>query len=241
MFAKSLLKRAAERLGYEVFSTRRAGIQYWRDIDRIKPMRGFTTIFDVGANLGQSTESFLTHAPNAHVYAFEPATENFERLVSNTRHLPNVTCVQSAVGHEPCTMTLFHNSGSEIHSLVSHGRGAGALLEERTDLGCETVDVTSVDRFIDEHGIAHVDLLKTDTEGFDANVLRGARESIRRGMIDFVYAEVAFDPADTHHTRFVDLFDEAARGGLQLLGLYEVVHWQRPSRIGFCNALFTRL
>ena len=45
------------------------------------------------------------------------------------------------------------------------------------------VDVTTLDAFIIEYNIEHVDLLKIDTEGFEFSVMSGCLESIKNNKI----------------------------------------------------------
>lgn len=97
-----------------------------------------------------------------------------------------------------------------------------------------------VNAVVAERGLARIDLLKADTEGYELEVVRGAAKSIEAGLIDFVYAEVGFEPDDAAHTPFGPLAGELSEYDYRLLGLYEVVHWPDPWRIGYCNALFTR-
>lgn len=237
---KNVIRRVAESFGYDVLSTARTGVQFWRDMDRVKPTRGFRTILDIGAHHGESTLHFASRAPDARVYSFEPASNSFQRLVQATRSLPNVTCVQRAVGDAPCSMTLHLDDWSQANTLLSRD-AEYAPRSQSSALRSENVMVTTIDQFVAEHAITHVDLLKTDTEGFDAHVLRGARATLGRGAVDFIYAEVSFEPNDQQHTKFTELVAETTAAGFHLLGFYEVSHAQQPWRIAYCNALFTRL
>lgn len=47
--------------------------------------RNVHTIFDVGANRGQTYRTFRRDFPQAEIYSFEPVTESFEILSSSLR------------------------------------------------------------------------------------------------------------------------------------------------------------
>jgi dynactin complex subunit len=51
------------------------------------------------------------------------------------------------------------------------------------------VDVTTIDRFMEEHAIQKIDVLKIDTEGNDLNVLHGAKHAIEQQQIDIIHFE----------------------------------------------------
>ena len=52
------------------------------------------------------------------------------------------------------------------------------------------VDCTTVDAFMDETGINHIDLLKIDTEGHDISVLKGTRRALTERKIGMIRFEV---------------------------------------------------
>ena len=239
MGVKDLLQADAGSFGYELASTKRTGMHYWLDVDRIKPMRSFRTIVDVGAHHGESALQFVRRAPDAAVFSFEPSAASYERLTANVAALTNVTCIRSAVGSAPGEVMLYHRTWSQANSLRPPATGTQTFSPAAGS--SERVPITTLDAFAAERGLSRIDLLKTDTEGYDVEVLRGASGLLAEGRIDFLYSEVAFDPEDREHTNFADLFQYVTAAGLRLLGLYELAQWPSPWRIAFCNALFTRL
>jgi hypothetical protein len=51
------------------------------------------------------------------------------------------------------------------------------------------VEVSTLDDFVATNNISKIDLLKIDTEGNELNVLLGATESLRAGLIDVIHFE----------------------------------------------------
>ena len=49
--------------------------------------------------------------------------------------------------------------------------------------------VDTIDDFCSANRIPKIDILKIDTEGFDLNVLKGAKQMLSRGQIAFIYTE----------------------------------------------------
>ena len=92
------------------------------------------------------------------------------------------------------------------------------------------VCVTTVDDYVAANGIARIDLLKIDTEGFDLAVLRGARAALARRIIGAIHFE--FIPANiARHVTMRDVFEalegyrifrQCMNGGLTPLDPYDV-------------------
>ncbi len=55
-----------------------------------------TVAFDVGANIGQTTEVILEHYPNAQIFAFEPVSATFAAYKERFGNRQNVTPNQLA-------------------------------------------------------------------------------------------------------------------------------------------------
>jgi hypothetical protein len=103
----------------------------------------------------------------------------------------------------------------------------------------ETIRIDTVDRYCEQQGLDQVHVLKTDTEGYDLQVLQGAQSSLRQQRITFVYVEVSFEKGNTQNTPFRPVFEFLSDLDYRFLGLYETYplhHFASPNL--FCNALF---
>jgi hypothetical protein len=100
------------------------------------------------------------------------------------------------------------------------------------------VPVCTMDVFCDENEIEHIDLLKSDTQGFDLEVLRGGERMFAEKRVKLVYLEVTFAPLYEHLPRFDQLYGFLADRGFDLIGLYDF-HY-RNDKLGWADALFAR-
>lgn len=137
-------------------------------------------VVDVGANIGVYTAFTAKRvAPDGHVYAFEPNPDVFERLQANVT-APNIQLFAGAVGSETGCVKLGLNPDTAKSSVVRHDV-AGATV---------SVPCVTLDAFVRENlGERRIDYLKIDVEGFDYNVLLGARECLARKVIGFLQTE----------------------------------------------------
>ena len=226
-----VLQSIAERLGLHVTSTGRAGVRYWSDLSRIRSRVAFRQIIDVGAHRGETALEFADRFPNATIYSFEPDPTNYDALVAATSHVSGrVRCIRSAVSNDEGEKTFHRDADSHWHSLRPDAVRAG------TDN--VLVQTQTLDAFWRSEGFGQIDLLKTDTQGHDLNVLRGAEPLLIAGKVDFVYTEVGFSPTDTANTSFPNILSYLGEQGFHVLGLYAGFIWERPWRLGYANALF---
>ncbi len=188
-------------------------------------------IFDVGANVGQTAIRLASLFPTADIYAFEPVRDTYVHLAHNTRFNPHIKPQNCAMGAKDGTAKMKIAADSTWNRIVNgEPENATSTLEE--------VALRSVDPFCQDQGIEHIELLKTDCEGFDMEVLKGAGGMLGEQKIDCIYCEVNFR-RDGRHGDFYDI-DAYLRGFKYVFyGLYDYSGWQYDvSQEGFANALF---
>jgi hypothetical protein len=66
--------------------------------------------------------------------------------------------------------------------------------------------------------------LKTDTEGFELNVLKGASETMSRNKIQFVYVEIFFNENYVGQSSFGDIYNFLLENGFELVRFYDVLY-----------------
>jgi FkbM family methyltransferase len=230
------IRRALRSAGYSIFksSSLPIGLDLIADVSRIRDFASMTVIFDVGENVGDWTAQYLTHAPKATFYCFEPAAETARKLSQRMGATPRVRVSQLAIGPAKGTATLYHADQSVQNSLVA----------PEADIGkhrAEQVEVDTVDAFAEAGGISHIDLLKTDTEGFDHQVLLGAEQLLRSRRIDFVLVEANFAERDTSHSNFATITRALGEHGYTPIGFYDVHWWGPPWFVTYMNVLYTCL
>lgn len=125
------------------------------------------TCVDVGAHVGIASLDFAESFDL--VLAFEPVPPTFECLVLNTRHLPNVSPVRLALSDRDGKVEILENA-------VNTGNSVPSFFLEDYPSGAAVVETKPLDAY----HLDSVDLIKIDVEGFEAFVLLGAEETIKR-------------------------------------------------------------
>lgn len=142
-------------------------------------------VFDVGANLGGKTNVMLS-AGAKFVVTIEPNPKCYENLNFYFKRHPRVALVQSAVGPEDGSITLYANGSS----------AAGSVLPDwnKTIFGNDyvtseiIVPMTTLDRLIEKFGTP--DYLKIDIEGFEEEALRGLSTKIPLVSFEFFHNDL---------------------------------------------------
>lgn len=109
-------------------------------------------IVDIGANIGMTAWYFKDYAKQ--IYSLEPSKDNYDCLVENTKTLPNVKTFNLGISSKSGTEKLFTNGPSNTPESFF---GDGSISEDCNFLTLED--------FLNQEKIDHVDLLKIDCEG----------------------------------------------------------------------------
>jgi len=116
------------------------------------------------------------------------------------------------------------------------------LSDKCSSKGGELVMIKTLDSFCAEQDVIHIDLLKTDTEGFDLELLKGAEGLLRSKQIRFILTEATFHPDDSYQTSFFRVAKYLSGFGYCFVDLYDhdfvCCSPARPP-LAYCNALFT--
>jgi hypothetical protein len=128
-------------------------------------------------------------------------------------------------------MTLLENSNSDMSSFLPLSEmGWGTITNETPVL------VRTIDQFCDEEGIDKIDVLKSDTQGFDLEVFKGAEESIRKKKIGLIYFEIIFADQYKKLPSFSESFDFLTARGFKLVSFYKIYYQRKLA--GWTDALF---
>src|SRR5262249_50318764 len=117
-----------------------------------------------------------------------------------------------------------------------HSQWSRIVPEANSNVQSMRVQMTTVDEFCARMNVAKLSLLKTDCEGYDNKVVRGADRMLRCGHVDAVYSEVNFRQ-DGAHGDFFDLEGYLTDLDFSFYALYE---YSAPHSPTFANALWVR-
>jgi FkbM family methyltransferase len=130
-----------------------------------------SVVFDVGAHHGMMTVLLARWVgPEGHVHAFEANPTNALVLAGNIalNNLRNCTPVHAVIGGDAGVSEM-----------------AGEVVSLETGRKRRAIERITLDEYCDRAGVARVDVLKIDVEGFEGEVLKGCRRVLeQKPMMD---------------------------------------------------------
>ncbi len=207
-----MIRLAAAKFGYEI--TRQPSDAF-SDMRRFIPAGADPVILDVGANVGQSVKRFKTVFPSSVIHSFEPSRETFAVLKQNLAHEQDVLAWPYALGSSVGEQLFQENIDSDMSSFLELSTaGWGAVKKQ------EKVAVTTVDQFLADHSIAKIDILKSDTQGYELEVFKGAEDAMRQGRIGLIYFEFIFAEMYRNLPPFDQVYRYLVDRGFLLVAIY---------------------
>lgn len=189
------------------------------------------TIFDIGANVGQSAGKFSKLFPNSTIHSFEPSPSTFRDLVANCASMPWVRPWNLGVGSSLGSLELIENSNPDMSSFLAPGEVTWGEIVRSTE-----VPMTTLDQFAKEKSIDFIHILKSDTQGYDFEVLKGASGLLANQKIGFVHFEFIFSNMYANLPPFEEVFGFLSERGYRLVSFYDICYQNKVA--SWMDALF---
>lgn len=188
-------------------------------------------IMDIGANMGNYSIMLRKNNIRLPIYAFEPHPVAFRKL-QEVAAVHDFTPVPQGAGEVSTRAAMYDyhgNGGSEHASMYKD------VIEHLHKGQAEEVAImlTTIDEFVASHNISKIALLKIDTEGHELSVLKGAQQTIAKGLVSVI--QIEFNEMNIiSRTFFKDIVDilpgydfyRLLPDGLKALGAYNSTSYE---------------
>ncbi len=227
-FVKEIIRTAVRSLGYDIkrYTPPKVGYHSFSDMSYFLKDISEPVLFDVGANVGQTVRKFRERFSDPVIHSFEPSPGVYEQLKAECGDVPGVHTWNCALGDREGTLPFLENSQSVMSSFRAPGALAWGEIVGKTE-----VEVRTVDRFAEEHRIDFIHLLKSDTQGFDFEVLRGAEQMMKEHRIALIYFECIFSDQYEDLPPFYDILEFLVEQDFSIVNFYnpyfqeEILSW----------------
>jgi FkbM family methyltransferase len=229
---KQKIRSFVRKFGFDIvrFNPAQCGLDPLNDMAKFI-RNDSPVVFDVGANFGQSIHKFRSRFPKCLIHSFEPSPTTFGTLEKKVSGLENIRLWNCALGSTTGQMQFFENSHPDMSSFLSPSEyGWGKVIKETL------VDVKTIDQFCRDEHIEHIDILKSDTQGFELEVFRGAEDTIRSKKIGLIYFEIIFSDMYKDLPSFTAIYDFLKSRDFLFVSMYQF-YYQRQLA-GWTDAVF---
>jgi len=152
-----------------------------------KYLRTGDTFIDIGANIGfVSLCAANIVGSKGQIYSFEPEPDTHQILQNNIQinGFDQIIATEIALGSEPGSAPIFGRT-------TEGNRGAATMMVENNDTVGTEVQVETLDNFVDRHQISNIRMIKLDVEGWEKQVLLGAKKLLSGPDAPIICLEVS--------------------------------------------------
>ena len=214
---RTLIRSAIHAVGYDLHRLAPIGRDPFVDMRTLIPAKRKITIFDVGANVGQTIRSLRETFPQSTIHSFEPGSDAFNALREKYFGMQSIHINNIALGDQPGNRDFIENTLSEMSSFLEPDEECWGAIKQRRQ-----VEVTSIDDYCKERRIDRIDILKSDTQGFDLEVLKGAQSLLARNRIHLIFLEINFGKLYKKSARLDEIYVFLSEYGFDLVTFYEI-------------------
>lgn len=215
---KKYVKILFERMGYRLIKLSNYKVQNSNPFLGCKSLINSTepVIFDIGMNHGQTLKKIRTVYPHVTIHGFEASKYCYQELVENFKNDAKIHLNNVAIGNEETVLQFNEYSWDAMNSFLTRAYGKTTIIETYD------VNVTTIDTYCSKNNIDSIDILKSDTEGFELKVLQGAKGMMQKNKIKFVFVELFFDVNFIGQSSVGDIFSYLEQNNFSLVRFYDI-------------------
>lgn len=200
---------------------------------------GITDIIDVGANFGQYAQEMRKIGFKGKIYSYEPLSEAFAKLSKHAKNDSNWEINNFALGEkeEQLQINVAENffSSSFLTKKVALEKQAPQTKYVKKELvQIKPLDTVFPDIYSQEKKI----FLKIDTQGFEKQVLNGAKDSLSK--IIGVQLEMALNPMYETAPQFMEMYAFLTENGFELFSLENGFYNPKTGQLNEVEGIFFR-
>jgi FkbM family methyltransferase len=237
---KQSIRDLIRKIGYDVsrYNPKELGRDPFRDMKFFLNSLNCPVIFDVGANIGQSVDSFRQTFPDSLIHSFEPSPGTYSKLREHCNGLNGVKTWNCGIGSSQAILPFLENDNSDMSSFLAPGKLCWGKQDRTTD-----VKVLTLDEFAREQDVKSVHILKSDTQGYELEVFKGAEGLMKENRIGLIYFEYIFSEMYKDLPSFDEVFRFLLEHNFALVSFYQP-HFQQDilswTDVMFINVEYNR-
>tara|TARA_B100001173_G_C15995481_1_gene550884 strand:- start:652 stop:1494 length:843 start_codon:yes stop_codon:yes gene_type:complete len=167
--------------------------------------KDLTICIDIGANVGKYTNLLLSET-NSEIISFEPLKEAFKELQKIEKEYPNrLKVFNYAIGEKNTNLELNFSDEKSEKATFSNDIDKLSFFDHEKNKKVMTDIVTLDSFFLNNSPLvskSNIDLIKIDTEGFELEVIKGAKETIKNKLPKYIQLEFNWHQLFKNHSMY---------------------------------------
>ena len=220
---KNIIRALANSLGYDIVQKRNSNTNIDDHLANIFLAKNIDCVIDVGANSGQYAQSLRKLGFKGKIVSFEPVATVYDVLEKNSSADPDWLTFRCALGdinedkqinvYKSSVFSSFlkaNESSKDIWTSLKTSELETVSVKRLDDIFADILMLTGCKRFY----------LKLDTQGFDINVFRGAKQTLSN--IEAMQSELPLVAVYDGMSAPYDVLKEFHESGFFVSGMYPV-------------------
>ena len=179
-----------------------------------------TNVIDVGANVGQFGLDIRRHGFEGQIVSYEPVKETFVSLSQTIKQHQPWKALQLGLGAAESERTINISGNAGLSSSILE---MGSLHLENfpgsVTVAKQNISISTIDKQLEVLGLRPQEImLKIDVQGFEAEVLKGASQSLSK--IPLCYLEVSITPLYEGEISFLPILIELSKVGHEVIDVF---------------------
>lgn len=221
-------------LKWKIFS-----LASYKIVTRLRSLKIFPeTVIDVGANTGQFSMAVMKVLMPRYSIIIEanPALEG--NLTKNLSEFNNKRILINGIGNIDGTLEFNVNSNSQVSSFLALGDDRKKMFPNNKVIKSQSIKIKRLDSLLENTIPNKKTLLKIDVQGYEKEVLLGAKETLKK--CSWVLIEISFAALYEGESSFVEIINFMEKEGFQFLKPLNFHEDRQNANIIEMDALFVR-
>lgn len=147
-------------------------------------------VFDIGANHGNWSKMILSLAPLKKIYCCEPIPDLCQYISQQHHFRKELRIVNGAVTDQVGETTFYvYRNNPQVAEMSNLFRRPDVERENKIDVFPLQVKTITVDHLCEIEKVEQIDFMKVDTEGAEMLVLKGAKQTLEKGILKKIQFE----------------------------------------------------
>jgi len=221
-----LHRRIPQIFGYDLIHIKRNHPTIESHLKILFSSLNMNVVLDVGANDGQFGSMLRKNGYKGYIFSFEPVFTSYENLEKQSFDDPKWTTYNYALGSENKKMEINVTNATAFASFLDPNQYAKSIRAKEVPVTRkEIVEIKKLDDVftgimsnlsIEKHNI----FLKMDTQGYDLEVFKGAKNIISK--IVAIQSEISILPLYEGMPDYIETITEYRKEGFEITSLYPV-------------------